>query len=80
MVSSCTTDGLTDVPRLYIAESLSYERIAEELDDAIAKASVSEREHLELARKKAEHLLVAGYRLASLEIGYALYPVESPPS
>ncbi len=61
-------------------ESLSYRRIAEELDDAIAKSSGSEREHLELARKKAEHFLVAGYRLASSEIGYALYPVESPPS
>ncbi len=80
MASSCTKDGLTDVPTLPIAERLNYERIAEELDDAIAKSSGSEREHLEIARKKAEHLLVAGYRLASLEIGYALYPVESLPS
>ena len=74
MVSSGTKDGLTDVPPLLVAERLNYERIAEELGDAIAKSSGSEREHLALARKKAEHLLVAGYRLASLEIGYALYP------
>ena len=77
IASSCTKDGLT--PPLLIAERLNYERIAEELDDAIAKSSGREREHLELARKKAEHLLVAGYRLATLEIGYAL-PVEPLPS
>ena len=80
MVSSGTKDGLTDVPPLLIAERISYARIAEELNDAIAKSSGSEREHLELARKNAEHLLVAGYRLASSEIGYALYSVESLPS